>query len=83
MKKITSLARIITLLALAFTATFGILSVPADDASPSWLTDLIASKAIGFGAAVILCVLYSEWSLCDDVIRAFDRWCTAIKEEQK
>ncbi|MBD5250939.1 MAG: hypothetical protein HDS56_07180 [Barnesiella sp.] len=83
MKKITSAIRIIILLALAFTATFGILSVPADECSSQWLSDLIASKAIGFGAAVILCVLYSEWSLCDDIVRAFDRWCTAIKEEQK
>ncbi len=83
MKKITSLTRIIILLALALAATFGILSVPADDASPTWITELILSKAIGFGAAVILCFLYSEWSLCDDIIRAFDRWCTAIKEEPK
>ncbi len=73
MKKIPTIIRILILMALAFTATVGILSGPASESCPAdvWISILIISKIIGITAAFILCNLYHAWVLADPVIGRF------------
>lgn len=53
--------RYYVLFLLGFVATVGIFGVP-DDNSPTWFTDMLLSKVIGFGAGYILYRLIIYWS---------------------
>lgn len=70
--------RYYVLLLLGFVAIAGILGGPADD-SPTWLSDLIFSKVIGFGAVYIFCKLAGYWSK-RNFIPEFDE---IIKDEEE
>lgn len=69
-----SIIRIIILLSLFATAFICILSQP-DNASTSWMKDLMISKLIGVMAAVIFIRLYPRWRKSDKWLSRYDRWC--------
>lgn len=74
MKAITSTLHIAILAALAFTAFFGILSIPTDN-SATWGLDLLISKAIGFAAAYLTAKAYCRWSKTDPWLIAYGKMC--------
>ena len=73
MKKSISIIRILLLLTLFTVGLFYLFANPIDD-SPTWTSDLILSKCIGFITLWLFNRLYERWKIVDRFIRAFDRW---------
>lgn len=73
MKLTLSLARCAVLLAIGMVAFVGIFSCPLDD-SPTWFSDFIISKAVGFGAGWAMYRLGKKWQN-DPLIQRYMKLC--------
>lgn len=75
-----SLIRVSILITLSIVAFIGIFSTPIDD-SPTWFSDLLISKSIGFLAAWVISKLYPRWAETDKWVSTYDKWCAEVTEE--
>lgn len=72
MKTLKSMMRIAALTALGCVAAIGIFSAGMSD-----MAGFVLSKAVGFGAAAVLCKLYLHWKKTDRWLQRYEEFCNA------